>query len=53
MGLVIGYLKAFPLEMGGGLDGKECVRNGGRGRSKHTCAHDGGGQIFDTLVRTH
>ena len=28
MDLLIGYLKAFPLEMGG-LDGKEYVCNGG------------------------
>ena len=29
MDLLIGYLKAFQLEMGGGLDEKEYVRNGG------------------------
>ena len=29
MDLLIGYLKAFPLEIGGGLDGKEYVHYGG------------------------
>ena len=28
MGLLIGYLKAFPLEMGG-LDGEDYARSGG------------------------
>ena len=42
--LLIGYSKIFPLEMGGGIKWvREYVRNKG-GRSKCTCAYDGGGR---------
>ena len=40
MDLLIGYLKAFPLEIVGGLDGKDYIRNGGH--NKRTCAYNGG-----------
>ena len=40
MNLLIGYLKAFPLEMEGVQTGKSIYRMGGH--SKRTCAYDGG-----------
>ena len=53
MELFIRYFKNFPVRNGeGGQMGKITYAMGGR--SKRTCAYDGGrwGQIFDTLVRT-
>ena len=53
MDLLVGYLKAFPLEMSGELDGKEHVHNVGVVASVHVHTIGKGGQVFATLVRTY
>ena len=54
MDLLIGYLKAFFLEMEG-VDRRErvCTQWGGIVASVHVHTMGEGGQIFATLVRTY
>ena len=53
MGLLIGYLKTFPLEIEGGQVSKSVYTMGVVLASAHVRMTEGRGQFFHILVRTY